>query len=190
MNGKGVPKDYKQAVSWFGKAALHGDSKSQYYLGSMYYRGLGVPKDYAQAADWLAKAAEQGHTKAQESLQNLQKLEQSAKILRQNKQTGIASHQEIESPPTQTEEQSQRGIFSIVLQGVSFLLLVLAFVVIYKICSGVASLLSGTGVAGWAIGKLIGMFWSLLIWVFFKTVLYIIPPILIYVLIQFLVGHP
>ena len=102
----------------------------------------------------------------------------------------LSNHKKSEEPPQQNESQPQRGLFSIVLQGASFLLLVLALVVIYKICSGVASLLSGSGIVGAGVGRLIGMFWSLLVWVFFKTVLYLLPPLLVYILIQFLVSHP
>jgi TPR repeat protein len=63
--GKGVPKDYAEAVKWFRKAAEQGHAKAQYFLGTMYETGSkGVPQDYAEALRWYRKAAEQGHADA------------------------------------------------------------------------------------------------------------------------------
>jgi len=42
-----------------------GDSKAEYELGLMYYRGDGVPQDMTAARAWLTKAAEQGQRDAQ-----------------------------------------------------------------------------------------------------------------------------
>jgi TPR repeat protein len=55
--GKGVLKDYKQAVYWYQKAADQGDAKAQSNLGTMYAFGKGVLKDYKQAVYWYQKAA-------------------------------------------------------------------------------------------------------------------------------------
>ena len=65
FNGDGVPKDLKQAVSWFTKAAEKGDARAQYYLGNAYVLGEGVSKDLKQGFEWYSKAAEQGIAKAQ-----------------------------------------------------------------------------------------------------------------------------
>ncbi len=65
---KGVPKDYKQAIYWFEKAAKQGHVKSQSYLGVMYFDGQGVKKDYEQAIFWFEKAAKQGDVEAQFNL--------------------------------------------------------------------------------------------------------------------------
>ena len=59
-NGRGVTRDYKQAVNWYTKAAEQGDTVAQYNLGVMYRNGRGVTRDYKQAVNWYAKAAEQG----------------------------------------------------------------------------------------------------------------------------------
>ena len=67
-NGKGVPKDASQAVTWFRKAAEQGDAKAQFNLGVRYANGEGVPKDASQAVTWFRKAAEQGFAQAQFSL--------------------------------------------------------------------------------------------------------------------------
>jgi len=66
--GKGVPKDYKQAYAWFTKAAEQGDADAQFNLGFMYNKGEGVPKDYKQAIYWYTKAAEQGDPLSQFNL--------------------------------------------------------------------------------------------------------------------------
>jgi TPR repeat protein len=66
--GKGVPKDYKNAVAWYGKAAEQGNARAQTLLGIMYEFGNGVPQDYTQAAGWYRKAAEQGFAPAQARL--------------------------------------------------------------------------------------------------------------------------
>ena len=55
--GEGVPKDYKQAIYWYTKAAEQGDDEAQFNLGLMYYEGQGVPKDYIQTYAWWNIAA-------------------------------------------------------------------------------------------------------------------------------------
>jgi len=66
--GKGVTKDYQQAVGLFRKAAEQGDAGAQDFLGVMYAKGQGVAKDYQQALVWLNKAAEQGEAGALNTL--------------------------------------------------------------------------------------------------------------------------
>ena len=65
VGGKGVPKDYAQAVTWFRKAAEQGLAGAQVMLGMAYELGLGVPQDYVQAVAWYRKAAEQGDARGQ-----------------------------------------------------------------------------------------------------------------------------
>ena len=64
-NGKGVTKDYSQAVYWYRKAAEQRVAAAQYNLGYCYLQGQGVSQDYSQAFIWLKKAAEQGVSEAQ-----------------------------------------------------------------------------------------------------------------------------
>ena len=66
--GRGVPQDYKQALSWHRKAALKGKADAQYVVGAMYYTGNAVIQDHKQAVIWFRKAAEQGHPDAQQTL--------------------------------------------------------------------------------------------------------------------------
>ncbi len=79
-NGKGVTKDYAEAVQAYRrndyKAALRllqpiaeqGNANAEALLGKMYYYGLAVPKDYAESVKWYRKAAEHGNAKAQFNL--------------------------------------------------------------------------------------------------------------------------
>ena len=63
--GKGVSRDYAEAVKWYRKAADQGNADAQQGLGRCYYYGTGVSKDYAEAVKWLRLSADQGHAEAQ-----------------------------------------------------------------------------------------------------------------------------
>jgi hypothetical protein len=58
--GKGVPRDYKEAVKWYRLAAEQGFAKAQTSLGGMYFDGLGVTQDHALAYMWLNNAGSNG----------------------------------------------------------------------------------------------------------------------------------
>ncbi len=64
-NGRGVPKDDREAVKWFRKSVEQGYARAQFNLGFMYSGGRGVPQDEKEAAKWYRKAAEQGLAAAQ-----------------------------------------------------------------------------------------------------------------------------
>ena len=66
--GKGVNRDYVEAVKWNRKAAEQGVAEAQYNLGVCYYNGRGVDQNYAEAVKWYRKAAEQGYAGAQNNL--------------------------------------------------------------------------------------------------------------------------
>jgi TPR repeat protein len=66
--GRGVERDYRQAMVWHRKAALQGKADAQYVVGAMYYTGNSVPQDQKLAVSWFRKAAEQGHADAQHAL--------------------------------------------------------------------------------------------------------------------------
>lgn len=59
--GKGVQKDYAEAVAWYNKAAEQGNAIAKYSLGTLYYKGQGVPKDDVRAYMWFNLAAVSGH---------------------------------------------------------------------------------------------------------------------------------
>ncbi|MEZ9417619.1 tetratricopeptide repeat protein, partial [Vibrio sp. 10N.286.49.E1] len=50
--GVGVIQDYKEAVSWYRKAAEQGHALAQNNLGVMYEEGRGVSQDYKEAVSW------------------------------------------------------------------------------------------------------------------------------------------
>lgn len=62
--GKGVPQDNAEALSWFRKAADHGSADAQYALGVIYADGTGVPADNEAAASWFDAACRNGSRKA------------------------------------------------------------------------------------------------------------------------------
>ena len=64
--GRGIPKDDRQAVQWYRKAAEQGDAIAQFNLGLKYANGEGVPKDDVQAYAWANLAGAQGHESARE----------------------------------------------------------------------------------------------------------------------------
>jgi TPR repeat protein len=64
-SGKGVPKNFGEALKWAQLAAAKGDPISQELMGTIFHNGLGVPKDYSQALSWYQKAADQGAADAQ-----------------------------------------------------------------------------------------------------------------------------
>ena len=66
--GKGVPKDFVEAVRWYRKAADQGFAPAQDNLGTMYADGRGVAQDYVEAARWYRKAADQGNALAEFNL--------------------------------------------------------------------------------------------------------------------------
>jgi hypothetical protein len=60
---------YKQAVTWYHKAADQGFIPAETHLAALYRDGgKGFPRDMEQAAAWYRKAAEQGDVTAQASL--------------------------------------------------------------------------------------------------------------------------
>ena len=55
--GEGVPKDDREAIRWYCKAAEQGDSFAQQQLARKYEDGEGVLQDFVQAHAWLNLAA-------------------------------------------------------------------------------------------------------------------------------------
>jgi TPR repeat protein len=67
-DGRGVKKDYAEAVKWYRKAAEQNFAPAQFNLGYSYVNGQGVRKDKAEAVKWFRKAAEQNYAPAQSNL--------------------------------------------------------------------------------------------------------------------------
>ena len=57
--------DYATALDEWIPLAETGDSRAQYQVALMYYRGEGLPQDYEKAALWYRRAAERGDVDAQ-----------------------------------------------------------------------------------------------------------------------------
>ena len=74
--GLGVPKNTKQAIEWYRKAAQQGVGSAQFNLGIIYDQGKGTPQDYKQAFYWFLKAAEQGVADAQHNVGSMYALGQ------------------------------------------------------------------------------------------------------------------
>lgn len=66
--GRGVRKDYAEAVWWYRKAAERGHALAQNNLGFAYAQGDGVRKDDEEAVRWYRKGAAQGSAPAQNGL--------------------------------------------------------------------------------------------------------------------------
>ena len=67
-DGRGVTKDYEEAVFWYRRAAEQGNALAQANLGVMYRDGMGVTQDDEEAVEWWKKAAEQENAIAQYNL--------------------------------------------------------------------------------------------------------------------------
>ncbi len=65
--GDGILQDYKQAFTWFEKAANLGDAEAQLMLGLMYEDGEGVAQDYIEAHKWFNLSAAQGNESSRKS---------------------------------------------------------------------------------------------------------------------------
>lgn len=59
-NGKGVARNYAEALKWYRRAAEQGDAWAQGKMGLMYARGRGVPQNLVTAYMWSNLAAAQG----------------------------------------------------------------------------------------------------------------------------------
>ena len=60
-----MQQDYKEAISWYRKAAEQGHKLAQYNLGSYYENGKGVAQNYEQAVKYYRLAAAKNVTNAQ-----------------------------------------------------------------------------------------------------------------------------
>lgn len=54
-------KNYREAISWYLKAANQGDGEAQHSLGLLYASGKGIEKNFQEALKWFVLASDQGH---------------------------------------------------------------------------------------------------------------------------------
>lgn len=59
-NGRGVERDYSEALKWYQLAADQNNADAFGALGMLYHNGSGVPQDHAKAFEWYRKGAEAG----------------------------------------------------------------------------------------------------------------------------------
>lgn len=69
--GRGIDRNYAEAVRWFRLAVGQKDINAQISLGFMYENGHGIQQDYAEAFRLYRLAAEQGNDLAQFNLANM-----------------------------------------------------------------------------------------------------------------------
>jgi hypothetical protein len=65
MDGRGVARDYQEALKWSQMAADQGNPKGMNGLGILYYHGWGVSQNYARALGLFRGAAEKGYAHAE-----------------------------------------------------------------------------------------------------------------------------
>ncbi len=71
FQGAGVPQDYKEAATWYERAAARGHARAQLRIGFLYEHGLGVSQDYRRAFEYYQAAADQGQATAANNLASL-----------------------------------------------------------------------------------------------------------------------
>lgn len=64
LSAHASPENYREAASWFNRAALAGLADSQYNLALLYESGLGVEQDLSRAYFWYRVAAKAGDKEA------------------------------------------------------------------------------------------------------------------------------
>ena len=66
--GRGVERDFGEAVAWYRRAVAQGDARGQVELGFAYERGRGVEQNDDEAVRWYRRSAEQGNALGQNNL--------------------------------------------------------------------------------------------------------------------------
>lgn len=64
FTGRGVQKDYDEAIRWYTRAADQGSGAANYNLGLMHLEGDGVPRDPTTAIQYFMRAVDDGHVEA------------------------------------------------------------------------------------------------------------------------------
>jgi uncharacterized protein len=57
-SGRGIKRDFAQAIKWLGKSAKQGNPDAEFLLGQMYEDAEGLPQDYVRAAESYRVACE------------------------------------------------------------------------------------------------------------------------------------
>ncbi len=87
-----LPKDYKEAVYWYGLAANFGNTLAMHNLGDCYKKGIGVEKDINKAKEYYQMAINKGNAIGYEDLGDLYKelgeIKEAKKMYEQASQKG------------------------------------------------------------------------------------------------------
>jgi TPR repeat protein len=73
LDGKGVARNYDEAVKWLERAANQGQVEAQHDLGASYAKGEIVKRDYVQAYKWLSLCAAKGNSGCVDQRDQLEK---------------------------------------------------------------------------------------------------------------------
>ena len=57
-SGRGIKRDFAQAIKWLGKSAKQGNPDAEFLLGQMYEDAEGLAQDYVEAAEWYRVTCE------------------------------------------------------------------------------------------------------------------------------------
>jgi len=68
-----LPQNYKEAWTWYYRAAQQNRPEAEFKLGKLCELGLGVPQSTSEAIKWYRQAIAKGDSEAEESLSALQK---------------------------------------------------------------------------------------------------------------------
>jgi TPR repeat protein len=86
LDGKGVARNYEEAVKWFERGANQGHVKAQHNLGAMYAVGEGVKRDYVQAYKWMSVCAAKGDGGCASQRDQLEKKLKGSKLVEAQRQ--------------------------------------------------------------------------------------------------------
>ena len=73
-SGKGVPRNYAEAVRWYRMAAEQGQRDAQYDLGILHAKGEVVPRNLVTAHMWINLAIANGVSNGKEALSLLDEI--------------------------------------------------------------------------------------------------------------------
>ena len=107
--GRGVSKDYVEAMRLYRMAAEKGDAYAMYNLGWMYISGDGVSKDRTEATKWYRKAADKGNEYAKNQLKVLGEPDFITSSVTRLQEVSHSSSTSLMSVSVQSSEYREKG---------------------------------------------------------------------------------
>lgn len=105
-HGEGVKRNYKEALEWYKRAAIHGNAEAMNELGLMYENCWGVLQNDVEAVKWYQKGGEHGNANA---LFNLGRMYESGRGLLDRSYTAAVDCYSKASELGNAEAQNQLG---------------------------------------------------------------------------------